>query len=96
MSIYIISVMKKSFTSSLRCKIGALLLKPALKDLKKSMDYNAYGGAPLLGIDGVVIKGHGSSKAKTMHATIDQAIKIVQADVVGIIKENIPAMTVNE
>ena len=93
---FIISTMKKSFTSSLRCKIGALLLKPALKDLKQAIDYNAYGGAPLLGIDGVVIKGHGSAKAKTVGPTIDQAIKIVQADVVGIIKENIPKMTVNE
>ena len=60
------------------------------------MDYNAYGGAPLLGVDGVVIKGHGSSKADTMHANIMQAIKMVQADVVGVIKENIPNMTVNE
>lgn len=93
---FMIGTMKKSFMSSLRTKIGALLLKPALKDLKKAMDYNAYGGAPLLGVDGVVIKGHGSSKADTMHANIMQAIKMVQADVVGVIKENIPNMTVNE
>ena len=93
---YVINNMKKSFTASLRCKIGALLLKPALKDLKKSLDYNAYGGAPLLGIDGVVIKGHGSSKAKAVRALINQAITMVQADVVGKIKENIPAMTVSE
>jgi len=65
-------------------------------DIKKAMDYNAYGGAPLLGVDGVVIKGHGSSKANTMHANISQAIKMVQAGVVDIIKENIPQMTVNE
>ena len=76
--------------------LGAQLLKPALKELKKALDYNAYGGAPLLGIDGVVIKGHGSSKAKTMCATITQAITMVQTDIVGIIKENIPAMTVEE
>ncbi len=93
---FMIATMKKSFMASLRTKIGALLLKPALKDLKKAMDYNAYGGAPLLGVDGVVIKGHGSSKANTMHANIEQAIKMVQADIVGVIKENIPNMTVNE
>lgn len=93
---YIFDKMKAGFTSSLRCKLGALLLKPALKELKKALDYNAYGGAPLLGIDGVVIKGHGSSKAKTMCATITQAITMVQTDIVGIIKENIPAMTVEE
>ena len=93
---YIFDKMKAGFTSSLRCMLGAQLLKPALKELKKALDYNAYGGAPLLGIDGVVIKGHGSSKAKTMCATITQAITMVQTDIVGIIKENIPAMTVEE
>ena len=93
---FMIGTMKKSFKASPIRMLGALLLKPALKDLKNAMDYNAYGGAPLLGVDGVVIKGHGSSKANTMHANIAQAIKMVQADVVGIIKENIPAMTVNE
>lgn len=93
---YMLDSLKEAFTQNLRCKIGALLLKPALKGLKKKLDYNAYGGAPLLGIDGVVIKGHGSAKAKTMHSLIEQAIHVVQADVVGIIRENIPAMTVQE
>ncbi len=93
---YLFDKMKTSFTASFRSKIGAQLLRPALRDLKKSLDYNAYGGAPLLGIDGVVIKGHGSSTAKTMCATIAQAITMVQTDIVGIIKENIPAMTAQE
>ncbi|MBR6765099.1 MAG: phosphate acyltransferase PlsX [Clostridia bacterium] len=93
---FMVGTMKKSFKASVIRILGAMLLKPAIKDLKKAMDHNAYGGAPLLGVDGVVIKGHGSSKANTMHATIDQAIKMVQADIVGIIKENIPKMTVNE
>jgi glycerol-3-phosphate acyltransferase PlsX len=93
---FMVGTMKKSFKASFIRMLGAMLLKPAIKDIKKAMDHNAYGGAPLLGVDGVVIKGHGSSKANTMHATIDQAIKMVQADIVGIIKENIPKMTVNE
>lgn len=88
---FIFDNLKQSFSSSFRNKIGAALLMPALKKLKKTLDYNAYGGAPLLGVDGVVIKGHGSNKANAMIATIDQAIKMVQTDVVGIIKQNIPA-----
>ncbi len=91
-----INKLKTGLTSSLRCKLGAWLIKPVLKDIKKSLDYNAFGGAPLLGIDGVVIKAHGSAKAKTMHPAIDQAIKMVQADIVGIIKENIDKMSVEE
>ncbi len=93
---FMMTTMKKSFKANFKRILGAMLLKPALKELKNAMDYNAYGGAPLLGVDGVVIKGHGSSKANTMHANISQAIKMVQADVVGIIKENVPKMTVNE
>ncbi len=93
---YIIDGMKTAFMSDFRSKIGALLLKPALKGFKKNLDYNAFGGAPLLGVEGVVIKGHGSSKAKTMPATIDQAIRMVQSDIVGIIKENIPQNSENE
>ncbi len=93
---YIMEIMKTSFTATLRTKIGSLLLMPALKKLKKSLDYNAHGGAPFLGVDGIVIKGHGSNKAKGMTSTVEQAIKMVQADVVGVIKENIATLSDNE
>ncbi|MBP5662364.1 MAG: phosphate acyltransferase PlsX [Clostridia bacterium] len=93
---YIFSIMKKGFTASLRMKLGALLLKPALKDLKRKLDANAYGGAPLLGVEGVVIKAHGSSKGENIVVAVDQAIKMVNADIVGTIKQNIPVMTVQE
>ena len=49
--------------TSLRSKIGALLVKPALKETLKSFDASEYGGAPLLGLKGLVVKTHGSSKA---------------------------------
>ena len=93
---YVMEIMKSSFTETLRCKIGAALLMPALKKLKKSLDYNAYGGAPFLGVEGIVIKGHGSNKAKGVSATISQAVKMVQADIVSVIKENIAEKSVNE
>lgn len=93
---YVMEIMKSSFTETLRRKIGAALLMPALKKLKKSLDYNAYGGAPFLGVEGIVIKGHGSNKAKGVSATISQAVKMVQADIVSVIKENIAEKSVNE
>ncbi len=54
---------KEGLMSSLRSKIGALLIKPALKSTMKAFDTKEYGGAPLLGLNGLVVKCHGSSKA---------------------------------
>ena len=59
--------------TSLRSKIGALLVKPALKETLKSFDASEYGGAPLLGLKGLVVKTHGSSKAnefKKFHSPV--------------------------
>ena len=50
------SCLKEEMTKSLRNKIGALLLKPAMRNLKHKMDPSAVGGTPLLGIDGAVVK----------------------------------------
>lgn len=83
---YLMGTLKKEFLSSLRGKLGAMMLKPALKRVKKSMDYTEYGGAPLLGIDGIVLKGHGSSNAKAMASTVRQAVRMIDADIVGVIK----------
>lgn len=52
--------------SSIVTRLGALLMLPALKKLKKKIDASEYGGAPLLGVDGRVIISHGSSNAKAM------------------------------
>ena len=57
----LISKIKEGMMSSLRSKIGALLVKPALKQTVKSFDASEYGGAPLLGLNGLVMKAHGSS-----------------------------------
>ncbi|MCI5480219.1 MAG: phosphate acyltransferase PlsX [Lachnospiraceae bacterium] len=57
----LVSVIKKGMLSSLRSKIGAVLVKPALKETLKSFDAEEYGGAPMLGLKGLVVKSHGSS-----------------------------------
>ena len=65
---------KQGMLSSLRSKIGALLLKPALKKTLKKFDLEQYGGAPLLGLNGLVVKTHGSSKAVEIKNSILQCI----------------------
>lgn len=69
-----ISMIKKGMMSSLRSKIGALFIKPALKSTLKSFDASQYGGAPLLGLKGLVVKTHGSSKANEVKNSIIQCI----------------------
>ena len=69
-----ISMIKKGMMSSLRSKIGALLIKPALKSTLKSFDASQYGGAPLLGLKGLVVKTHGSSKANEVKNSIIQCL----------------------
>ena len=68
----LIKKVKEGMMTSLRSKIGALLIKPALKATLKSFDASEYGGAPLLGLNGLVVKTHGSSKAKEVSNTLAQ------------------------
>lgn len=73
-------------------KIGGLLLKPAFKEFKKRMDYTEHGGAPLLGVDGAVVKAHGSSNAKAFCSAIRQARTMLENDVVGKIRTGVAAL----
>lgn len=70
----LISKVKEGMMSSLRSKIGALLVKPALKETLKSFDTSEHGGAPLLGLKGLVVKTHGSSTAKEVSNSIIQCL----------------------
>ena len=67
----------------LRAKIGYLLMKPVFKKVKKTLDYNDYGGAVLVGLQKIVIKAHGSSKAKSIAAAIMQAYTLHQKGIIG-------------
>lgn len=70
----LLSKIKGSLMSSLRSKIGALLIKPALKSTMKAFDASEYGGAPLLGLNGLVVKTHGNAKAKEVRNSILQCV----------------------
>ncbi len=69
--------LKKHLLSSPLGKIGVLFLRPSLMRFKKELDYSEYGGAPLLGVNGVVIIGHGRSNAKA----IKNAIRVAKEEV---------------
>ncbi len=69
-----IKEIKAGLMSSLRGKIGGLLIKPSLKGVLKKFDVSEYGGAPLLGLNGLVVKTHGSSKHKEITNSIVQCI----------------------
>jgi glycerol-3-phosphate acyltransferase PlsX len=76
----LIRSLKKGMMSSARSKIGALLVKPALKQTLKSFDISEYGGAPLLGLRGLVVKTHGSSRAVEFKNSILQCIQFREQD----------------
>lgn len=83
----LISKVKEGMMTSLRSKIGALLVKPALKTTLKTFDASEYGGAPLLGLNGLVVKTHGSSKAQEIKNTLRQCITFKQQNINDKIKQ---------
>ena len=85
----LLSKVKQGMMSSLRSKIGALLIKPALKQTLKGFSTEEYGGAPLLGLNGLVVKTHGSSKAVEIKNSILQCITFSEQKINDKIKEKI-------
>lgn len=83
----LISKVKSGMMSTLRSKIGALLVKPALKKTLKSFDASEYGGAPLIGLNGLVVKTHGSSKAIEVCNSILQCEKFKEQQINEKIRE---------
>ncbi|MCP1101655.1 glycerol-3-phosphate acyltransferase PlsX [Aequitasia blattaphilus] len=80
---------KDSLLSNLRSKIGALLIKPALKGMMKSFDATEYGGAPLLGLNALVVKTHGNAKSKEIRNTLIQCITFKEQKISDKIRESI-------
>jgi glycerol-3-phosphate acyltransferase PlsX len=89
MGVAVFNILKEQIQQSLKSKIGALLMKPALRGIKHKMDYSEYGGGLLLGIDGAVVKCHGTSKAKTIKNAVLQAYDFANNGVVEAIRKEI-------
>jgi glycerol-3-phosphate acyltransferase PlsX len=85
--------MLKSYLSTSKVsKVGATLARPAFRKFKRSMDYNAYGGAPLLGVEGAVIKAHGASGETAIMNALRQARTMLAGDVAGKIRDGLSGL----
>ncbi|MBO7402392.1 MAG: phosphate acyltransferase PlsX [Lachnospiraceae bacterium] len=84
-----IDLIKKGMMSTFRSKIGAWLAKPALKNTLKDFNVEKYGGAPMLGLNSLVVKSHGNSKAVEIKNSIVSCVTFNEKDINGIIKENL-------
>ena len=87
----LMGMVKETMMSSLKTKIGALLIKNELKQTLKDFDASDYGGAPMLGLKGLVVKSHGSSNAKEFKQSILQCIAFKQQNISGRIAASITA-----
>ena len=85
----LIKKIKSGLMSTFMSKIGALLVKPALKKTLKTFDVEEYGGAPMLGLNGLVVKSHGSSNATEIKNSVLQCVTFVEQNINDKIKEKI-------
>lgn len=81
----VFSLMKKEISKNPLTQLGALMLLPAFKNLKKMVEYDEYGAAPLLGINGIVFKAHGRAKARAIKNAIRTTYEAVREDIVACI-----------
>lgn len=92
----LLGMLKKELESSFITKLGAALSMPAYRNLKKTMDYTEYGGALMLGVNGGVVKAHGSSNSKAILSTLRQAAGFIKGNVVNVIKQEISKVAIND
>lgn len=83
-------LIKEKITANVTRKLGALAVKPGLKEIARMMDYAEYGGAPLLGVNGISVICHGSSKAKAIFNGIRVAQECVQVGLIAQIQKGLP------
>ncbi len=85
----LMDILKREITGRSIAKMGALLAKPAFDAVKARLDYREYGGAPLLGVDGSVIVGHGRSDAWAVRNGIRVAVQTVENNVLAAIEQGL-------
>jgi glycerol-3-phosphate acyltransferase PlsX len=85
----LLGIIKAEVKKSPIATIGALLSRPAFDQVKKRLDYAEFGGAPLLGVDGVVIVGHGRSNAKAVKNAVRVAKQAVEGGMLAAIKDGL-------
>ncbi len=83
----LIKKIKAGMMTSLRSKLGALLVKPALKETVKAFDATQYGGAPMLGLNGLVVKTHGSAKSAEIRNAVIQCVQFKEQKISETLKD---------
>ncbi len=83
------SLLKEELQKSFVSTAAAMMLKPAFMRLKKRVDYDEHGGAPLLGLNGIVYKAHGRAKAKAIRNAVRVCAEAVREDIIGSIVKGI-------
>jgi glycerol-3-phosphate acyltransferase PlsX len=84
-------MLKKALLSSLRAKLGALMVRGALNHFSSFFDYAEYGGAPLLGINGVALVCHGKSNQKAIRSAVKMAATYIEKDTNTLLVNSISA-----
>jgi len=82
-------LLRESLTRTVTAQVGAMLSRKAFNDFRRRLDYNEYGGAPLLGVRGVCIIGHGSSNEIAIYNGIRVAMEFAKADINGSIEQEL-------
>lgn len=92
----IFGLIKGGLMDSAKGKLAALLAKDTFRNIKRSFDSTEIGGAPLLGVEGAVIKAHGNSNARAIFCAIRQAKSMVDGGVVDVIREEVAKLSVED
>ncbi len=93
MAKYFFGEIKIALKRNFKSIIGAIFLKDSFKEFKKSMDSDVNGGAPILGVDGLVLKSHGSSNAKTIKNVILKSVSLAESSYLNDIKKDLKNMS---
>ncbi len=96
LSTALFKMIRDEITASLRGKLGGLMLKPAFQTIKTRMNKDEYGGAPLLGVNGVVVKAHGSSNGYAFSKALSQAEKMVRGGMVDALRQGLEQLNATQ
>jgi glycerol-3-phosphate acyltransferase PlsX len=88
--------LKEALNSTLTSQVGAVLARRSLQDMKKKMDYSEYGGAPLLGVKGITVIGHGRSNSNAIKNAIRVAGELARSKVNEKIELELAAVSVGQ
>ena len=86
---FVTTMMRRSFKSSLLSRLGYLLARQSLKELRHKLNPQTYNGAVLLGLNGIVVKSHGSADAKGFANAIGAAVTMIRQDFMSDLKQSV-------